>query len=99
MHVEVTHSAGTQFDAAVQPVVSVVMPSLNEERTVRQSVFQATAALESLGLPGEVVVCDNGSSDNSRQIAMQAGARVVTCSERGYGHAVRMAIPATGRRA
>jgi len=76
------------------PVVSVVIPCLNEEHTVGACVANAIAAIEQLGMPGEVVVCDNGSTDDSRRIAEQAGARVVTCAERGYGNAIRTAIAA-----
>lgn len=67
--------------------VSVVMPCLNEEATVGICVRKAVAAMQTLGLKGEVVVVDNGSTDRSAEVARQAGARVVHQCERGYGSA------------
>lgn len=72
--------------------LSVVMPCLNEAQTVERCVCKALGAIQRLRLTGEVVVCDNGSSDDSAALAAQAGARVVCCAERGYGHALRCAI-------
>jgi hypothetical protein len=64
------------------------MPCLDEERTVGACVTKALEAIRKLGLRGEVVVVDNGSSDASATIAARAGARVVTESRRGYGSAL-----------
>ena len=71
--------------AAVE--VSVVMPCLNEEKSVGVCVEKALAGLEASGRVGEVIVCDNGSNDNSVEVAKAAGARVVKESARGYGNA------------
>ena len=43
--------------------------------------------LDQAGLDGEIVVCDNGSTDRSVAIAEAMGARVVQQPERGYGNA------------
>jgi glycosyltransferase involved in cell wall biosynthesis len=76
--------------------VSIVMPCLNEERTLPACIEMAHAALDVLrerhGLDGEVLVADNGSQDASRAIAEQLGARVVPCPVRGYGAALRYGI-------
>ena len=69
------------------PHVSIVMPCLNEEATVGICVTKARLWLEGAGLPGEVIVVDNGSTDASVPIAISAGARVVTEQRRGYGSA------------
>ncbi len=69
--------------------VSLVMPCLNEARTVGQCVQQARNTMEELELRGEIVVVDNGSTDGSAAVAKEAGARVVHCSDRGYGNAIR----------
>lgn len=69
--------------------VSVVMPCLNEERTVGRCVEKALQTLQRLGIRGEVLVVDNGSSDGSVAAARQAGARVVEHPQRGYGNALR----------
>ena len=52
--------------------VSVVMPCLNEARTVGRCVDKAVRALEQLGVRGEVIVADNGSTDGSQDIARGA---------------------------
>src|SRR5947209_5960631 len=76
------------------PEVSIVMPCLNEARTVGTCVAKAVAALERLGVRGEVIVADNGSTDGSQQIAAAKGARVVSVSRRGYGSALQAGIAA-----
>src|SRR6266853_3014552 len=75
--------------AASDPEISVVLPCLNEARTVGICVRKSIETLKRLGLHGEVVVVDNGSSDGSAELAAREGARVVSESERGYGSAVR----------
>lgn len=67
--------------------LSIVMPALNEEKTVGLCVTKAVAALRRLGISGEVVVADNGSDDRTVEVAQKAGARVVSVEERGYGSA------------
>ena len=69
--------------------ISVVMPCLNEAKTVGGCVDKALLALHALGARGEVVIADNGSDDGSQQIARDHGARVVDVARRGYGHALR----------
>jgi len=67
--------------------VSVVMPCLDEAEGVGVCVEKALRALDEMGVAGEVVVADNGSTDGSQQIAAAAGARVVHEERRGYGSA------------
>jgi glycosyltransferase involved in cell wall biosynthesis len=69
--------------------VSVVMPCLNEARTVGRCVEKALRTLRELGIAGEVVVSDNGSTDGSIELARSAGARVVHQPLKGYGNALR----------
>jgi hypothetical protein len=69
------------------PSVSIVMPCLNEEQTVGTCVTKAMSWLARSGVPGEVVVVDNGSTDRSAEIASAAGARVIHERRRGYGQA------------
>src|SRR5687768_16346599 len=69
--------------------LSVVMPCLNEERTVGICVEKAIRTMATLGVRGEVVVVDNGSTDRSIEIAEGAGARVVRHHLKGYGNALR----------
>src|SRR6202035_386652 len=64
------------------------MPCLNEAETVATCVRKAIGFLASSGISGEVLVADNGSTDGSRALATEAGARVVPVSDKGYGNAL-----------
>jgi glycosyltransferase involved in cell wall biosynthesis len=70
-----------------QPLVSVVIPCLDEEENIEQCVAAATAAMLGAGIDGEVLVVDNASSDRSAELAARAGARVIPEPRRGYGSA------------
>ena len=72
--------------------LTILMPCLNEAATLGACVDAAQLALRELGVPGEVVVADNGSIDGSREIAVAHGARVVAVAERGYGAALLAGI-------
>jgi glycosyltransferase involved in cell wall biosynthesis len=74
---------------AAQLELSIVMPCLNEERTVGKCVAKAMQTMRDLRIAGEVVVVDNGSTDASVQLATEAGARVVYHPLKGYGNALR----------
>lgn len=77
---------------AYGPDVSIVMPCLDEAKSLPACIANARAALErmraDLGLSGEIVVADNGSTDGSQLIARALGARVVDVERRGYGAAL-----------
>jgi glycosyltransferase involved in cell wall biosynthesis len=72
---------------AATPLVSVVIPCLNEAENIEACVNAARAALERMGVEAEVLVADNNSDDDSARVAEQAGARVVVEKRRGYGSA------------
>jgi len=74
--------------------LSVVIPCLNESETIGIVVEKALKGLRASGLTGEVLVADNGSTDGSREIAQNLGARVVPVPERGYGAALMGGIDA-----
>jgi glycosyltransferase involved in cell wall biosynthesis len=74
--------------------LSIVMPCLNEADTVRACVRKAKQAIEKLGISGEVIVADNGSTDGSIEIALEEGARVVPVDRKGYGAALMGGIEA-----
>ena len=67
--------------------MSVVIPCLNEAESIEECVRAALEALGVLGVEGEVIVADNGSTDGSAELAECAGARVVHERRRGYGSA------------
>jgi glycosyltransferase involved in cell wall biosynthesis len=86
----VEHTTPSATPAAADtdtPLVSVVIPCLNEEENIEQCVRAALGAMERAGIPGEVVVADNDSEDRSAELATAAGARVVHEPRRGYGSA------------
>jgi glycosyltransferase involved in cell wall biosynthesis len=74
--------------------VSVVMPCLNEADTLATCIRKAKRSLSENNIAGEVVVADNGSTDGSQAIALQAGARLVSVEARGYGNALMGGIAA-----
>jgi glycosyltransferase involved in cell wall biosynthesis len=69
------------------PLVSVVIPCLNEAQNIERCVTDALEALARMGVDGEVVVADNASEDDSARLAARAGAHVVVEPRRGYGSA------------
>jgi glycosyltransferase involved in cell wall biosynthesis len=69
--------------------VSVVIPALNEEEPIGEVVREVIAT----GIPREVVVVDNGSTDQTAECARNAGARVVSAA-RGYGRACATGVAA-----
>lgn len=73
---------------------SVVMPCLNEVRTVGLCVTTALQTMERLGIRGEVVISDNGSTDGSVELAKSRGARVVHAEHLGYGSALKVGCAA-----
>lgn len=74
--------------------LTVVIPCLNEERSIGQVVGEVAAEFSRAGISGsmEIVVVDNGSTDASAARARAAGARVVTEARRGYGRALRTGV-------
>ncbi len=70
----------------VTPLVSIIIPSLNEEQTIGRCIQKALLALKNEGIDGEIIVSDS-STDNSREIAMSMGAKVVIPRNKGYGNA------------
>ena len=84
--------AVSQVDMQVE--LSIVMPCLNEAETIAGCIGQARRCLSDNNINGEIIIADNGSSDNSRDIATKAGARVVNVAEKGYGSALAGGIAA-----
>jgi len=72
--------------------VTILMPCLNEEETIKNCILKAMHSIDKHGLDAEILVGDNGSSDNSAEIAQSLGARVIQVQEKGYGCALRAGI-------
>jgi glycosyltransferase involved in cell wall biosynthesis len=70
-----------------RPLVSVVMPCLNEEAAIGPCIEKIHRTFADAAIDGEIVVCDNGSTDASVAIAERMGAQVVHQPLRGYGNA------------
>jgi len=93
---DVVHTASASAEGpraeAAPVVVSAVIPCLNEERTIGLCIEKALRSFAELGVRGEVVVADNGSTDQSVEIASCLGARVVHETRKGYGAALLRGI-------
>ncbi|HEX5884054.1 MAG TPA: glycosyltransferase family 2 protein [Pyrinomonadaceae bacterium] len=74
--------------------LSVLMPCLNEAETLATCIRKAQKAIDDLGVVGEVIIADNGSTDGSPEIAASLGARVIHVAEKGYGSALLGGIKA-----
>ena len=77
------------------PTVSVIIPVLNEEDAIAKVIadIPKTGYNEETTIQ-EIIVVDNGCTDNTAAIAVQSGARVVTEPRRGYGYACLAGIDA-----
>ena len=74
--------------------LTILMPCLNEAETIAQCIEKAKRGIQRAGVPGEILIADNGSTDGSQAIAEKLGARVVAVKEKGYGNALRGGIAA-----
>lgn len=86
--------AGDTLAKFVNLELTILMPCLNEMRTLGGCIEQAKSFLERNGISGEVIVADNGSSDGSIALAHKCNARVVPVAVRGYGAALASGIGA-----
>ncbi|MCX9011241.1 MAG: glycosyltransferase family 2 protein [Candidatus Methanoperedens sp.] len=68
------------------PAVSIIIPCMNEEKTIGNCISKAWSTLKEEGLEGEIIVADN-STDSSREIARSLGATIVIPQKKGYGNA------------
>ena len=68
--------------------LTILMPCLNESRTLKICINKAQKFLSDNNINGEILIADNGSTDGSQDIAQSAGARVVNISKKGYGAAL-----------
>ena len=73
-------------------LVTIIMPCLNEETTLRYCIKNAKNFLSSTNIDGEILIVDNGSIDKSVEIANQEKVRVVIEPNKGYGNALKRGI-------
>lgn len=85
---------GVGKDSTINPEIelSIIMPCLNEARTLPICIQKAKNFLDGHGIKGEIIIGDNGSKDGSQEIARTHGAEVVDIPRRGYGCALQGCI-------
>jgi hypothetical protein len=72
-----------------EPVdLTILLPCLNEAETLARCIEKAKAGIQKAGVPAEILIADNGSTDGSQAIAEKLGARVAAIPEKGYGSAL-----------
>ncbi len=91
-------SADPRFRQAAAIELTILMPCLNEARTLGTCIEKAKRFLAASGVIGEVLIADNGSTDGSPGLARALGARVVAVPSRGYGAALIAGIQAAAGR-
>lgn len=69
--------------------LTILMPCLNEEKTLRKCLVEATNFLKDNNINGEVLVADNGSTDNSINIIKECNVRYINVKDKGYGNALK----------
>lgn len=79
-------------DDVADPLLSIVIPALDEALTIQDFVAWCQEGLREAGVPGEILIVDS-STDATPQLALAAGARVLRTPKRGLGRAYMDAIP------
>jgi glycosyltransferase involved in cell wall biosynthesis len=79
-------------DDVDDPEISIVVPALNERITIEDFVEWCKMGLDKARVKGEILIVDS-SSDETPQLALTRGARVLRTPKRGLGHAYIDAIP------
>ncbi len=70
--------------------ISIVIPALNEECGIVNTINNVPKEkLENMDCEVQILVVDNGSDDNTVELARNAGAEVIFEPKRGYGSAYK----------
>ena len=81
---------------SLPPAIAVIIPAYNEQDAVRGTVEQVRRALDGAAVSHEIVVVNDGSSDDTMAEARAGGARVIDFRRNnGYGHALKAGIAAS----
>lgn len=66
--------------------ITILLPVLNEEKTLPKCIEKIKKFIEKNNITSEILIADNNSTDNSKKIAIELGARVIEVQEKGYGN-------------
>ncbi|MDA1015484.1 MAG: glycosyltransferase family 2 protein [Planctomycetota bacterium] len=96
-------SVSSHVEAQVSPSTSdkeydvvIVIPAYNEQDAVGPTVDRVRAAMDTTHHSFDILVVDDGSTDDTTDAAIQHGARVITLqSNGGYGAALKTGIRAS----
>lgn len=70
--------------------ITVIIPALNEEKAIRRVIKEVPyKKLKKMGYSTEIMIVDNGSTDDTAHIAHKNGATVIIQPVRGYGNAYK----------
>ncbi|MBC8076767.1 MAG: glycosyltransferase family 2 protein [Chloroflexales bacterium] len=72
-----------------RPRLSVVIPAYNEHNRLPRTLSAIASYLDQYPGSAEIIVADDGSTDDTADIAERLGARVLRCDHRGKGFAIR----------
>lgn len=79
--------------------ISVVIPAYNEGKGIANTLSELKAMLAEHDIDAEIIIVDDGSTDDTSEIALKSGARVLRhFSNRGYGASLKTGIPAACHR-
>lgn len=78
-------------DSDITPILSVIMPTLNEQEGIESCLLAIKSAVAKLEVPTEIIVSDS-STDRTPEIAASHGAIVVEPDQPGYGYAYQYAF-------
>ncbi|NYT14467.1 MAG: glycosyltransferase family 2 protein [Methanomassiliicoccales archaeon] len=70
-------------------MISVVIPTMNEEESIGEVLDSIIEALEPSEFDFEMMIVDTNSKDRTREIAGSKGARIIDEPRRGYGRAYK----------
>src|SRR2546426_11128476 len=88
-----TEPRGDVPQAIREQGISVILPAYNEERAIASSIDQVQETLESLDVPFEILVVDDGSQDRTAAIAEEHEVKVLRHrANRGYGASLKTGI-------
>ncbi|MEO5594701.1 MAG: glycosyltransferase family 2 protein [Chitinophagaceae bacterium] len=76
------------------PELSIIIPCLNEAVSLPYCLRKATSFLKDNNIDGEIILADNGSTDNSIKIAHDFNCTVVVENEKGYGNVIMAGVKA-----